>query len=250
MAAVQRSAGPMTISQIRTAVMQKAMVPSVKEFAAEIREGLSGQAGIYIWPEFKRSPLFYNRPLAACVQEALLRALEEEPLTVANAPKAVKRALKKVSEKLVVKEIKVLLPLLTASETIIRVPVGRQAGIYLSRKWMAKHTQAEGSEESLKAVIPEVVARMQSGPGNYVRVDHLRMAPEILAIFDDAVMELSRAGKLVLGRYDGPRPIPEEDYHAYIHHRIPQNLRGPGPHSERDEEDLFIGVALPRDREA
>ena len=114
---------------------------------------------------------------------------------------------------------------------------------------MARHAQAEGGEGSLRAVIPEVIARMQSGPGNYVRVDHLRMAPEIQAIFDKAAIELARAGKLVLGRYDGPRPIPEEDYHAYIHHRIPENVRGLGPHSERDEEDLFIGVALPRNQE-
>jgi hypothetical protein len=240
----------MTISQIRTAVKQEVKVPSKDRFAAEIREGLSGQAGIYIWPEFKRSPLFASQPLAACVKEALLRALDEEPLTVTNAAQTVKKALKHVSEKQVVKEIKVLLMQQTASGTIIRLPVGRQAGIYLSRNWMAKHAQAEGGEGSLRAVIPEVIARMQSGPGNYVRVDHIRIAPEILAIFDKAVMELARAGKLVLGRYEGPRPIPEVDYHAYIHHRIPENLRGPGPHSERDKEDLFIGVALPRNQEA
>lgn len=90
-------------------------------------------------------------------------------------------------------------------------------------------------EGALASAIPAVVERLQSGLGNYVRVDHLRKAPEVRADLDRAVIQLARAGKLVLGRYEGPRPVPEDEEWAYI----------PG-----EGRDLFISVALPRDTEA
>jgi hypothetical protein len=231
-AAVQRSAGPITISQIMTAVKGEMKVPSKDRFSAEVRESLPGIAGIYVWPEFNGTALFCSRPLAVCVEEALLRALDEEPLTLPKAVIAVKKAIRKVLEKHIVKEIKVLLPQQTVSGTIIRLASGRQSAIYLSRNWMAKRARVDGGDIALTSIIPAVIARLQSGPGNYVRVDHLRLAPEIRGIFDKTVIELADRRQVVLAHFDGPYPVPEDQKWTYI---------------EDDEGELFIGIALPRD---
>ncbi|MGB8259668.1 MAG: hypothetical protein WCE75_04930 [Terracidiphilus sp.] len=231
-AAVRRSSGPMTVSQIRTAVSRELKVPNKDRFAAEIRSGLPGTDGISVWPEFGRSPVFCSRPLAACAEEALLRALEQEPLTAAKAGAAVKKALRYVSETRILKEVKVLLGRMTASGAVIRLAAGRQSGMYLARTWMAKQARMDGGELFLRRAIPLAVARIQSGPGNYVRVDQLRAAPEIRAIFDQAVIELADRRELVLAHFDGPYPVPEERKQVYV---------------EDGKGELFVGVALPRD---
>ena len=232
--AVQRSVGPITISQIMSAVKREMKVPNQTRFAAEIKESLPRLAGMYVWPKFGSTAPFCSRSLAACAEEALLQALDEEPLTATNAASAVKKALRYVSEKQILKEIKVLLPRLTTSGVLVRLAVG-QLGSYLSPRWMANRARADGSDSPLASLIPQVIARLQSGPGNYVRVDHLRMAPEIRAVLDKEVIQLADTGKLVLGRYDGPLPVPEEYEWSYI---------------EDERGDLFAGIALPRNLEA
>jgi len=234
-AVVQRTAGPMTIGQIITAVKREMKVPNKDRFSAEIKESLPGAAGIYTWPEFRGSPLFCRRTLIACVEEALLRALDEEPLTATKAGSVVKKALRYVSGKQILKEIKVLLPRQAASGAVLRLAVGRQSAIYLSRSWMAKQVRVDAGEELLASVIPRVVARIQSGPGNYVRVDHLRSAPEIRTIFDKTVIELADRRQLVLAHFDGPYPVPEGQKWIYV---------------EDEKGELFLGVALPRNSEA
>jgi hypothetical protein len=232
-AAVQRGAGPMTTSQIWAAVKREMSVPGKDRFSAETKESLPGSEGIYVWPEFRRSPLFCSRPLAACVEEALLKALDEEPLTVTKAVLAVKKALRKVPEKHIVKEIKVLLPRQTQSGVVIRLPVG-QSAIYLSRNWMADKGKVDGGDSALTSLIRQVIARLQSISGTYVRIDHLRNAPELCAVLNRTLIELADAGELVLSRYDGPRPVPEENKWIYV---------------EDEAGELFIGVALTRERE-
>jgi hypothetical protein len=75
------------------------------------------------------------------------------------------------------------------------------------------------------------VQRLQPGAGNYVRVDRLRSAPEVRAALDRAVIHLADMRALVLARYDGPRPVPDDEKWGYV---------------EDDRGELFIGVALPR----
>ena len=234
-AAVQRTPGPMTVSQIMAAVKREMKVPNEHCFSEEIREALAGNADIYAWPKFRGSALFCSRPLPAAVEEALLNALDEEPLTVTKAVIAVKKALRKVPERHIVKEIKVLLPRQTASGAVLRLAAGRLSAIYLSRNWMLKRAQVDGSEAPMKQAISGAVARLQSGPGNYVRVDHLRRAPEVRTIFDKAVFELADRRQLVLAHFDGPYPAPEDQKWIYV---------------EDDRGELFIGVALPRVEEA
>jgi hypothetical protein len=232
-AAIQRSAVPMTIGQIRTEVGRERKVPGKDRFIAEVGKTLRSEAGVYVWPEFKRSALFFNRPLAASVDEELVRALDQQPLTITKAGAWVKKALGCVSETRVLKEIKVLLPRHTTSGRVIRLAVG-QVGIYLSKGWIAKQVERNGGGEGFGTVIPRVIARLQSGPGNYVRVDRLRAAKEFRTAFDHEVIRLADKGGLVLGRYDGPLPVPEDEAWAYV---------------EDDKGELFVGVALPRSPE-
>ena len=90
----------------------------------------------------------------------------------------------------------------------------------------------DAGEELLASVIPRFVARLQQGPGNYVRVDHLRSVPEIRTIFDKTVIELADRRQLVLAHFDGPYPVPEDQKWIYV---------------EDGTGELFIGVALLRE---
>jgi ribosomal protein L17 len=226
----------MSIPQVGTAVSKETKVSGKRRLAADLKLSLPSTPGIYLWPNYKGSPLFYSRPLAVCIEETLLHALEEEPLTATKAGSAVKKALKVVSKEKVLKEVKVLLPKLVTSGAVKRVAANRQAVIYLSRSWMAAETAVGVDEKaSLKSAILGAIARMQSGPGNYVRVDHLRLAPETRSIFDKIVIDLADKRELVLTRYNGPRPLPDDQKWVFV---------------EDGSGELFIGVALPRNQEA
>jgi hypothetical protein len=242
MTVLRRSSAPMTLAQIWTAAKRETRAPAKDKdrFANELRELTPEQAGVYSWPEFQRSAVYCSRPLESCVEEALLRSLDEQPLDqtrVAQEKRAslLARPLRLVSKTQVAKQINLLLPRLSASGAIVRLSAGRQAAVYLSKKWMAMQAGGRAGDDALRSVLPQVVARLQSGPGNYVRVDHLRLAPEILAIFDRAVIELADRRQLVLGHFDGPYPVPDDRKWNYV-----EDGRG----------ELFVGVALPRDSEA
>ncbi len=228
-AVIQRSTGPMTAKQVRDAVGGRG-----NTFSADLRKGLQGHAQISVW-KCGNSYAFASRPSGAYVEEAFLRAIEERPLTIAKAAKVVE--VPYVSEERFRKEVKAVLSRPVVTDKLFQFPASRQSVIYFSRVWMAKQGGAGTVDEEnpLASVIRAVVERLQSGPGNYVRVDHLRRAPELRAELDKAVIRLARAGKLVLGRYEGPRPVPEDEEWAYI----------PG-----EGRDLFISVALPRDEGA
>lgn len=96
------------------------------------------------------------------------------------------------------------------------------------------------------------VKNLQSGHGNFVRIDRLRSLPEFQGMsaeeFDKAILDEAKNGKIVLGTYDGPRPIPPEDRHAYVFDKIPEKyIKEPkGIRGERDEMNVYIGAALPR----
>jgi hypothetical protein len=235
---IQRSATPLSLSQIGTAVLRERKIPGRKQFTAGLRASLPTLAslpGIYRWPDFRRSQMFCGRPLAECVEESLLRALAAEPLTAKKAGGAVKKALKVVPETRVLKEVNGLLARLAASGAVKRVAANRQAVIYLGSDWMREQVGGPAATQNpLKPAILDAIARLQSGRGNYVRVDHLRLAPPLRAAFDAAVLELAESGSAMLTRYNGPRPVAEEDKWLYV---------------EDAAGELFIGVALPREQE-
>jgi hypothetical protein len=234
-AALLRADGPMTLKQIRTAIKDEVKVSGEATFKKEMKQILAHEPGIYPWPEYRRSARYWSRSLASSVEEALLTALEDGPLTVPHAGLAVKKALRSLSEKRATDEARSLLPRLATAGKVISLAANRQSVIYLSRGWIAKLAQPEAAPEpvqdALSAKIPGAIARLQTGLGNYVRVDQLRHAPELCAVFDRAVIALADAGQLVLGAYDGPRPLPPKEKWLCV-----EDQRG----------ELYIGVALPR----
>lgn len=83
----------------------------------------------------------------------------------------------------------------------------------------------------VKDKILKAIEKLQSGPGNYVAVEDLRkLVPEAA---DDAILSLAREEKLILGGYDGPRPIPKERAGGFVFDNI-------------NDENIYIAVAKPR----
>jgi hypothetical protein len=227
---LMRSAGPMTISQIKTALSREMKTPTSARLTKEIGKAFPEDREIQAWPRFGNNAVYCSRPLSACVEEGLLRALDDEPLTVVKAGKAVKKMVPYVSEARALKEVRGLLPRLAASGRIVRLAANRQSVMYLSLTWMAKQVRADIADDPLASVIPAVVARLQSVSGTYVRIDHLRNAPELRTVVDKAILRLADSSDLVLARYDGPLPVAEDQKANYV---------------EDGSGELFIGVALP-----
>lgn len=234
-AALLRSGSPLNIGQIRTAIETDTKVPAPASFRKEIKKALSGDPEVFVWPDYKGSPLYFGRSFRVCLEENLLTVLDEAPLTVAGAGKAVRKVLRCLSEKRAIAETGVVLPQLVASGKIVRVAINRQTAIYLGRGWIAKQAQSGPNKDALASIIPSVVAHLQSVSGTYARVDHLRRAAEICAIEDRAILQLADSGTLVLAKYDGPRPVPDDQKWIYV-----EDQRG----------ELFIGVAISRASEA
>jgi hypothetical protein len=224
----------MTASQIQAAVAGRANAAAAKRFASELKKLVAEQPappGIYAWPKYGASQVYCSRPLRPCVEEALLRALEREPLTIPNGAKAVRKALRFVGEKRALAEVRAAGRDLAATKQLLVFAATRQSPIFVSWAWLKAQAPGELSSETLERALPAVVQRLQPGAANYVRVDRLRNAAEVRAAFDKAVINLADKRQLVLARYDGPRPVPDDEKWGYV---------------EDDRGELFIGVALPR----
>lgn len=230
-AAVQQADGPLTAAQIGAAA---AALGGKKPGGKDVAEALSqlpADSRVSEWPKRGRSRIFAKVSFRNAVEDAFVKALDEEALTVPKAARPVSKLLKQVSESSALAELKKVAPQLAAAKRVLRVAVNRQSVAYLSFGYLERQIPAHGPESSLADSILAVVERLQSGPGNYVRIDHLRNAPELRRRVDDAAIELAEKGKLVLGRYDGPRPVPDEEKWNYL-----EDSRG----------ELFIGLALRR----
>jgi hypothetical protein len=224
----------MTVSRLHAAVEGRASATGAKRFDGELRKLLAEQPalpGIHAWPKYGRSQVYCGRPLRACAEEALLGALEREPLTVPKAAKAVRKALRFISEARALAEVRVAGRDLAAAKQVLQFAATRQSPIYVSWVWLKAQGPADSSSQSLERTLPGVVQRLQPGASNYVRVDRLRNTPEVRTVLDQSVIHLADTRQLVLARYDGPRPVPDEEKWNYV---------------EDDKGELFIGVALPR----
>ncbi len=235
MAVVRQSAAPMTAAEIGAACLGKK--PTAKFNATLVAElsRLPAESGVHEWPKNGRSRIFCGRSFRVCVEEALLQALAEQPLTVAQAAKPVAKILRRASQAAALKEIKAAAPALVSANRILAFAINRQSVVYFSFAWLERLLPARPSASALSEAIREGVLQLQSGAGNYVRVDRLRNTSAIRRAVDRAAIELADAGKLILTRYDGPKPVPDTEKTNYI---------------EDAGGDLFIGVALPRSEEA
>lgn len=218
-ALLKQSAAPLTVSEIAGSCGKKKNPKFNKQLAHELTR-ISADSGIYEWPKRGSSRIFCSRPLREQVEAAFMNALAEEPLTAAKAAKRVSKALPRISEKTALKEIKSLAPLLISAQRILAFPVNRQSAPYFSFAWLERLVLSRSPEPQLSdfmaAAILEGVRQLQSGAGNYVRVDHLRNTPLVRRIFDKAAIDSADAGKLVLARYDGPRPVPDDAKANYV----------------------------------
>jgi hypothetical protein len=233
-AVLQRAQGPLTVNQVQAAVVGRTNAAGAKRFAGELRKLLVDQPslpGIHMWPKYGVSQVYCSRPLRACAEEALLRALEREPLTLPKGATAVRKALRLISEARALSEVRAATRDLAAAKQLLLFAATRQSPILVSWVWLKAQAPADSASAMLETVLPGVVQRLQPGVGNFVRVDRLRNSPEIRAFLDRAVIHLADTRALVLARYDGPRPVPDEEKCDYV---------------EDQSGELFIGVALPR----
>jgi hypothetical protein len=232
-AAVQQADAPRTAARIGSAA-RGGRKPSAK-FSAEVAEALA-DSGVSEWPRYRGSRIFWHRSFRNSVEDAFVKALDSEPLTVSKAAGPVSKLLQRVSASRALPELKAVAPQLAAAGRILQVAVNRQSVIYLSFDYLRSLIPARGREPSpadsvFADSILGVMERLQSGPGNYVRIDRLRNTPEFRRPLDDAAIALTEEGRLVLARYDGPQPVADEDKWNYI---------------EDKQGELFIALAIRR----
>ncbi len=228
LAAIENASKPMSVTEIGAACLGRSR--SHAKLVKALKQ-LAGQAVIYEWPSYRRSQIFYNRPLRSAVEDAFVAALDEAPLTIPKAAKPVSQALGRVSEDTVLAELRKVAPKLAAARKIIQVPVNRQSVVYMSISYLGRLVPAKSAADIMEQLIVAAIRGLQTGPGNFVRVDELRKSRELRQFVDAAIISLADQRKLILGHYGGPRPESDEEKARYL---------------EDAERQLYIGVAIPR----
>jgi len=168
--------------------------------------------------------------LRSAVEDAFVAVLDEAPLTIAKAAKPASQVLRRVSEDSVLAELRGVAPKLVAARKIVQVPVNRQSVVYMSIPYLERLVPAKSAADTEQLILA-AVRGLQSGPGNFVKVDELRKSREWRHFIDAAIISLADKGKLILGHYGGPRPESDEEKSRYL---------------EDPKGQLFIGVAIPR----
>lgn len=235
-AVLEASGTPMKPSEIRKALSGMEKLPSQKTFGSALRKVLEAQPeypGIKIWPKHGASSVYCARDLGEVLAESFLEALNQGPLTIAQAAKAVSKSLRVLSVARAYTELKIVAREMALANRIHQISPNRQVVMYLSYAWAAKLVAEPISssipKDPIGQLLPGILERLQPGQGNYVRVDHLRNTPELRGFVDRAVIQLADAGLLALAAYDGPRSIPDEEKWNYV-----EDGRG----------ELYIGIAL------
>jgi hypothetical protein len=231
LAVIERAEAPLTISQIASAA-GSGKKPGAK-FSSEVTDELSRlteSSSVFEWPRYGASRIFWKRSLREAMEDAFVQVLDREALTLTKAAKPVSKLLRRVSEKRALAELKLAAPPLAAAKRVAQVALSRQSVVYFSFGYLERLLPAREEEASLGSALLSAVERLQSGPGNYVRIDHLRKALELRKGLDEAALALARQGKLLLTRYDGVRPLPDEEKWNYV---------------EDEQGELFTGAALP-----
>jgi hypothetical protein len=224
--AIRKASKPMSLTEIGAACLGRK--PNAK--LVDALKQLVGRAIIHEWPSYRRSQIFANRPLRNAIEVAFVAALDQAPLTIARAAKPVSQVLGRVSQDTVLAELRGVAPNLAGARKIVQVPVNRQSVVYISIPYLGRLVPAR-SPADMEQLILAAVTRLQSGPGNFVRVDELRKSREFRLFADAAILSLADHGKLILGHYGGPRPESDEEKSSYL---------------EDPKGQLFIGVAMPR----
>jgi hypothetical protein len=212
--AIQKASKPMSLFEIGAACLGRSK-PNAK--LVETLTQLTGRAVIHEWPSYRRSQIFSNRPLRSAVEDAFVAVLDEAPLTIAKAAKPVSQALGRVSEDSVLAELRGVAPKLAGARKIMQVPVNRQSVVYMSISYLGRRlVPAKSATDTIEQLIVAAVKGLQSGHGNFVRVDELPKSRELRNFLDAAIISLADQGKLILGHYGGPRPESDEEKSRYL----------------------------------
>ena len=167
--------------------------------------------------------------MRSAVEDAFVAVLDGAPLTITKAAKPVSQALGRVSEDSVLAELRGVAPRLAGARKIVQVPVNRQSVVYMSISYLGRLVPAKS--DTIEQLIVAAVKGLESGPGNFVRVDELWKLQALRDFIDKAIISLADHRKLILGHYSGPRPESDEEKSRYLEDSI---------------GELFIGVAIPR----
>jgi hypothetical protein len=160
-----------------------------------------------------------------------MHALAEAPATRKQAIERVRKLLPRLTVAKAEAEARRQLHQLAAEEKLIEFRANLQTIVYFSKDWLEQFAGPPVPDPLGEAILA-AVEQLEPGRGNYVAVDEVRVAAALRKAFDRTALQLARAGRLVLGGYDGPRPIPEERRHEFI---------------EDDHGNLYIAVARPRE---
>jgi hypothetical protein len=228
---IRAASKPMSLSEISAACLGR------KTPNAEIIEALRHlieRKAIHEWPTYRKSRLFSGRPLRNFVEDAFVAVLDAAPLTVSKAAKPVSQAVTHISEANTLAELRAAAPKLAAAQRIVQVPISRQLVVYISPSYLGRLAPTKPNPQAsntLDNLIVAAVKDLESGPGNFVAVDELRRSRAINNLVDATVISLADEGRLILGRYGGPRPDGAVEKSRYL---------------EDQSGQLFIGIALPR----
>lgn len=225
--AIRNASKPMSLTEIGATCLGRK--PKAK--LVEALKQLADRAIIHEWPSYRRSQIFANRPLRIAIEHAFVAVLDQAPLTIARAAKPVSQVLGRVSQGSVLAELRGVAPELAAARKIVQVPINRQSVVYMSLSYLGRLVPANSAAD-MEQLILAAVTRLQSGPGNFVKVDELRKSREFRHFANAAILSLADQGKLILGHYGGPRPESDDEKSGYL---------------EDPKGQLFIGVAIPRD---
>jgi hypothetical protein len=225
---IQTASKPMSLSEIGAACLGRSK-PNAK--LIEALKQLTDRAAIHEWPSYRRSQIFSKQPLRSAVEDGFVAVLDGAPLTIAKAARPVSQALGRVSENRVLAELRAVAPKLAGARKIVQVPVNRQSVVYMSIPYLGRIVPAKPAAGTIEQLIVAAVKGLQSGQGNFVRVDELRKSRALRDVVDTAIISLADQGKLILGHYGGPRPDNDEEKSRYL---------------EDSKGQLFIAVAIPR----
>jgi len=226
---VIRSAdAPLSINEIR------AKLPKEVRFKEKDKNGIAAalqvlppSEGIAAWPNFGvQRNLFSKRSLPQAVGEALPELLSKAPMTVGQSSAALKKQIKKTSEKRLQAEAREQLRILAAKSEIFQV-----GNYFCSPAYFSK---PQAVETPFSSSVAEAVKEMETARGNYVSIADLRNSPTFRRAIDDAILKAAQDPGLVLAPYDGPSPLPGER---------PDLL-------DAGNGEFFVGVARTREQEA
>ncbi len=231
---IARADAPLTVSDLRGRMETLSAFRRRQEEAVErLLEERTKAGELHVWPPVPRSrkQRFWHAGFADTVADKLMQALAATPATPRQAIDRVRKILPKLTAAKAEAEARRQLHRLAAEQRLIEFRANRQTIVYFSKDWL-KQFAGPPVPDPLSAAVLAAVEQLEPGRGNYVAVDEVRASSALRKAFDRTALQLARAGRLVLGGYDGPRPIPEERRREFI---------------EDDRGNLYIAVAWPRE---